>query len=108
MNNVKPGDRAIVIRANNPKNLSIVCEVISEAQDGDIVDGALFHKLPTDGVVWVCESLGRPFVMAIAPEFIELVRHQVWPGLDRNLRKLEPPVDEPEVITAPAELETHK
>lgn len=47
MSNVRPGDRAIVVRALIPANLGIVCEV-----------EAAWPRFPD---AWEVESLGRPF-----------------------------------------------
>ena len=47
MSNVRPGDRAVVVKARTPANLGIVCEVV--------VSCPLFPE------AWDVESLGRPF-----------------------------------------------
>lgn len=67
--NVKPGDRAVVVRATHPRNLGKVVHVIEQVQPVNVIGtmvynvaGQMVIARPDDGVVWVVESLGSPFV----------------------------------------------
>lgn len=67
--NVRPGDRAVVIRATNPRNLFKIVHVVDQIFPINVAGtmvydaaGNLVIARPDDGVVWVVESLGSPFI----------------------------------------------
>lgn len=69
MTNVVPGQRAVVIRATNPRNLFKLVHVIEQVRPENVVGTMVYNVAghmviarPDDGVVWVVESLGSPFI----------------------------------------------
>lgn len=69
MTNVVPGDKAVVIRATNPRNLFKIVLVVEQISPISVagtmvydVAGNLVIARPDDGVAWVVESLGSPFI----------------------------------------------
>lgn len=67
--NVKPGERAVVVRSTHPSNLGKVVHVIEQVRPENVVGTMVYNVAghmviarPDDGVVWVVESLGSPFV----------------------------------------------
>ena len=64
--NVRPGDRAILVRPRNPENQSMVVEVVREYVYPEVLPGHYGpHTWPASekGPWWVIESCGRDFVV---------------------------------------------
>ena len=107
MSNVKPGDRAVIVKANYPENLGKIVTVV-EPFDRDIFQsgGARYVRalFPQDEQLWVIESLGGPLRTervrtAIYPDgrvesSSRTMHHSVCCVLDAQLRRLDPPEDE--------------
>ena len=94
--NVRPGDRAIVVKARRPENLGIICEVIESAPVGDhhLSPGdAPWRVLPQDGTCWVVECLGRPAAIEVlfGGGVVGVERHRVTICPDSQLRRLPRP-----------------
>lgn len=94
--NVRPGDRAIVVKARRPENLGIIVEVIESAPVGDhhLAPGdAPWRVLPEDGPCWVVECLGRPVAIEVllGDVVVGVERHHVTTCPDSHLRRLPRP-----------------
>lgn len=82
MSNVRPGDRAIVIKARHPQNIGKICVVIEPAKEGELRDG---YWTTFNG--WYVESLSGPFAIGNHGEH----SHMVASVKDEWLRKLPDP-----------------
>ena len=91
--NVRPGDRAIIVKAKYPENHMLVVEVIRQLEPGlHSLPGHVNRTsvLPSDGVVWEVESLGRAVAVyrrdGVFSEFAQAVA-----CADSQLRRLPRP-----------------
>lgn len=91
--NVKPGERAVVVRATNPRNLFKIVHVVEQISPIKVLDtmaysvaGHMVIARPDDGVVWVVESLGSPFIATRRSG--EEVPVMIAPCQDSSLRPL--------------------
>lgn len=100
MSNVKPGDRAVVIKANEPANIGKIVLVIDQYTGGlistDQGPRPFEPLLLAPGLYWNCESLGGPFHYK---DFLGGIQvgagtAAVAPFADDRLRRLDPPEDE--------------
>ena len=99
MSNVKPGDRAIVIRSDTGHNLSKIVLVVEEYDGKPMEPFDAPYDTRGRGLCWVVESLSSPFVVVGRGRS---TRHTpIAVGPDAHLRRLDPPEDE--VIDVPAE-----
>lgn len=94
MSNVKPGDRAIVIKSSKPVNLAKVVVVIEEIRPGaEIERGFIFapqlFALRANPPYWRCETLGGPF--SLTGILGDTEQFNVAPVPDAWLRRLDPP-----------------
>lgn len=102
MSNVKPGDRAIVVKSKSG-NVGKVVSVIGPWTKKSIETSAgpcLWADFGEAGVVWECESLGSPFRSAVYDMHGKAlpsdgVTAVVAPFFDDQLRRLDPDIDTP-------------
>lgn len=94
MANVKPGDRAIVIKSTYPENISIIVSVVKQIKPGE--------KVPAKGVrnyvsnspeklSWVVESLGKSFKYNLYDDegrFVRTNLNSIAVAHDASLRRL--------------------
>jgi hypothetical protein len=103
----RAGDLAVVIRAVQPRNVSILVRVIRRLELLEVegvpchqVGNDLYRAHPDHPVVWEVESLGRPFLAIRDSGEQEYQRHGAFSdrglrpirdgeGVDETLRNLE-------------------
>lgn len=94
MSNVKPGDRAIVVKSVSGPNLGKVVLVVEE-YDGRVL-APVTTPYDTKGynLCWIVESLGTPFVLPQRRGQAPILA-QVSVGPDVHLRRLDDDIDTP-------------
>lgn len=98
MSNVNPGDRAVVIKARDTRNLGKLVLVIERYKVGSELpfdQARIIFTQPEDA--WLCESLGGPFYLGGKhPDTGQDVegRGPLAPFPDSQLRRLDPPEEE--------------
>ena len=100
--NVKPGDRAIVVKAHHTENLGMVVDVLRAHVPGETLPG---HPCPTqrgNRHAWVIESCGQPFRCSLLLAKVPF-RAAVQVAFDDQLRRLEPPEEDLAGLSAPVE-----
>lgn len=91
--NVRPGDRAVIVKAHRPENLGIIVEVVGPHAPGSDINGEKTFVVRPDLASqpwWLVESLGRPIVTTKRFTPGEFPR-QVWSAYDGPLRRLPRP-----------------
>jgi hypothetical protein len=108
VSNVKPGDRAIIIKANHPENIGKLVLVVEPFND-DFDNGRVRYLralFPSDKQLWIIESLGGPLrtdrvTSAFYPDgrievSTALVFSPICCVFDEQLRRLDDDIDTPE------------
>lgn len=89
--NVRPGDKAIVIKSRLPENLGVIVEVIDYANPGYIFPDGKLLLLDTSETCWIVESLGRKLKTTIEDtqgRYISEDYYQMGVCPDKTLKKL--------------------
>lgn len=95
MSNVKPGDRAIVIKSICGFNFGKVVLVIEEYDGRPLPPRNVPYKTEGPELCWIVESLGGPFTITRCDSNRISGTTMVAVFADTNLRRLDPPEDTP-------------